>query len=297
VMRGIPLAPVQLENVTIPHFLDDCRILQLSYHGMKPLTADVHAALADWVKRGGVLIVCDDDSDPCNAVHEWWNSGQFHYATPREHLFELLGLADRKPDALAGGNLIGIKKGGLIWLHENPATLAGDSGGDARVVAAVKRATEFAKLPWRETNYLALRRGPYIIAAGLDDPVGGEPKTLHGRWVNLFDPELRVRNSVELTPGSRFFLRDLTAADGKSPQLLASACKALPHAVENSSFTMSVEGVADTPAVVLVRSPKPARSVILAGATLSTFTYSAPDQLLWIPFANQAKPRELVLQY
>jgi hypothetical protein len=297
VMRGIPLAPVQLENVTIPHFLDDVRILLLSYHGMKPLAADIHAALADWVKRGGVLIVCDDDGDPYNAVREWWNSGQFHYATPREHLFELLGIADRKPESFAGDKPIGIEKGGVIWLHENPAALAGDDGGDARVVAAVKRATEFAKLPWHETNYLALRRGPYLIAAGLDDPVSGEPKTLHGRWVNLFDPELLVRESVELIPGSRFFLRDLTASDSKQPQLLASACKALPHDPHSTSFRATVEGVADTPAVVLLHSPKPPRSVNLADAPLSTFTYSAPDQLLWIRFANQAKPRELALQY
>ena len=264
---------------------------------MQALTADVHAALADWVKRGGVLIVCDDDSDPYNTVHEWWNSGQFHYATPREHLFELLGLADRKPDAFAGGNLIDIKRGGIIWLHVDPAALAGDAGGDARVIAAVKQAAEFAKLPWRETNYLGLRRGPYMIAAGLDDPVTGEPKTLHGRWVNLFDPDLRVREGVELTPGSRYFLLDLTAADGKTPQLLASACKALPHSVENSSFTMTVEGVAGTPAIVLLSSPKPPRSVTLASEPLSAYTYSAADQLLWIRFTNQAKPRELDVKY
>jgi len=34
-------------------------VLMLTYHGMKPLSADVHQALAAWVKRGGVLVVCD----------------------------------------------------------------------------------------------------------------------------------------------------------------------------------------------------------------------------------------------
>ena len=43
---------------------------------MKPLSADVHKPLADWVKRGGALVVVDDDSDPYLAVREWWNAAR-----------------------------------------------------------------------------------------------------------------------------------------------------------------------------------------------------------------------------
>jgi hypothetical protein len=313
VMRGIPLAPVQLENVSLPHFLDDFRILLLSYHGMKPLSADVHSALADWVKRGGVLVVCDDDSDPYNSVHEWWNSSDLHFATPREHLFQLLGRVTekarpgtsrqasatglRRSDAESTSPLLRVEKGAVLWLRDNPASLAADTAGDARLVAAVKQAAEQLNLPWRETNYLALRRGPYLIAAGLDDPAGGEQKSLHGRWVNLFDPDLRVHETVKLTPGARYFLRDLTPIDGKRPGLLASACKAVPHDSDDMAFAMTVEGVADTPAVILIHSSAPPRSIALAGAALTTFTYSTADQLVWIRFTNQSKPRELTIQY
>ena len=40
--RGMPVTPVQLENVTVPNYLDGFRILLLSYQGMKPLSPDVH---------------------------------------------------------------------------------------------------------------------------------------------------------------------------------------------------------------------------------------------------------------
>ena len=53
----------------------------------------MHQSLAAWVKRGGVLVVCDDDKDPYNAVREWWNSDGRHYRTPREDLFAQLGLS------------------------------------------------------------------------------------------------------------------------------------------------------------------------------------------------------------
>jgi hypothetical protein len=295
VMRGIPLSPVQLENVTIPRFLDDVRILLLSYHGMKPLSADVHAVLAAWVKSGGVLIVCDDDSDPYNRVREWCNSGDRHFSTPREDLFGRLGLVGQKPEVFADGKLIVLEKGGLIWLHENPAALASDAAGDERVVAAVRQAANRQEMPWHETSYLSLRRGPYLIAAGLTDRIAGEPKTLRGRWVNLFDPELRVRESVEMTPGSRFFLRELSAVGSNEPQLLASACKAVVRPTQAASFAMTVEGVADTSAVILLHLPKPPKSITLAGEPLATFTYSHSEQLLWIRFTNRAQPRELVV--
>jgi hypothetical protein len=88
---------VQLENVTLPDYLKGFRVLLLTYHGMKPLTPDVHRPLTAWVKRGGVLVVCDDDADPYNAVREWWNSDGRHYSTPREDLFASSALEPATP--------------------------------------------------------------------------------------------------------------------------------------------------------------------------------------------------------
>jgi hypothetical protein len=199
---------VQLENVTLPRYLNDFRVLLLSYQGMKPLEAAVHTHLAEWVKQGGILVVCDDDSDPYNRVTEWWNSDGLKYATPREHLFEQLAAAKTPGPAPTDWR---CGKGRVLWLRENPAKLAASAAGDEQVLAAVKQAAGWAKLRWRTTNYLLLQRGPYWIAAGLDESIAGEPKTLRGRFVNLFDPELRVQQTVRLTAGQRFLLRDLNA--------------------------------------------------------------------------------------
>lgn len=73
VKRGIPVTPVQLENVTLPGFLDQQRVLILTYQGQKPLMPEVHTALAEWVRNGGVLVMVDNDKDPYNRLREWWN--------------------------------------------------------------------------------------------------------------------------------------------------------------------------------------------------------------------------------
>ena len=230
-------------------------------------------------------------------VREWWNSDGLHYSTPREHLFEQLGLSKTSLEALTAGEPVTVGKGGVLWMRENPDRLAADPQGDERLIQVVKQEAAQARLPWRESNYLLLRRGPYIVAAGLDESVGGDPKELHGKFINLFDSELRVRQTVSLTPGSRFFLMDLDSVGGGEARVLASACKALPVKRESASLTLAVEGVAGTPAVVLLHAPKPPRSVTLAGENLEKFQYSAEDQLLWIRFENESRPRELRLEF
>ena len=291
--HGLPVTPVQLENAGIAHYLDGFRILFLSYDGQKPLSPEVHAPLADWVKHGGVLIFCDQDADPYLKVREWWNSDGKNYTTPREHLFELLGL----DKSVVTNTFQQIGKGGLIWLHERPVDFSVSAPGAARVVAAAGLAAKNIGLKWRDTNYLLLRHGKYIIAAGLDESIEGNPHTLHGHFVNLFDSELRVQNDVSIAPGSRWFLLDLDVARTGRSHLLASACKALPKQQTRNQISFIVEGVGETPAIMLLESGKAPRAVTLDGKNVTTFEYSAKERLLWVHFENDVVPRELTVQY
>ena len=298
--RGIPVAPVQLENVAVSNYLAGFKVLLLTYQGMKPQTPNVHASLAEWVKRGGVLVFCDDDSDPFNAVHEWWNSDGKNYHMPREHLFEQLGFNqahNTNNSATPGETEWRFGKGSVLWLQKNPAQLAGTAAGADQVIGITKRAATRAKLKWRETNYLLLERGPYVIAAGLDESIPGEPKILHGRFVNLFDPELRVLETVSLTPGTRYFLRDLNATKGHEPQLVASAGRALRIAQEDKALSFAVEGVAQTPALMLFQTSQAPKSITLDEQPLDQFNFSRTDGALWIHFVNQAQPRKVSLHF
>ena len=291
--RGLPVTPVQLENVGVPHYLDGFRVLLLTYDGQKPLSADVHPPLAAWVKQGGVLVVGDADADPYNRARDWWNTGGLTNATPREPLFQALGLAAQaEPDQLHA-----VGKGGVIWLRQRPAQFAADAAGAERVVAATRQAATAAGLDWRETNYLLLRRGPYVIAAGLDESIPGAPRVVRGRFVSLFDATLAVRTEVTLAPGSRWFLLDLDAVKATAPRVLLSAGKALPLAQSADHLKLAVEGVAQTPALILVSTAKPPRAVTLAGHPLDTVEFDAKEQLLRVRFENEARPRELELTF
>lgn len=293
IKRGIPVTPAQLENFPVKDYLKSFRVLLLSYDGQKPLSPEVHAPLADWVKQGGQLVVCDADADPYLKVRDWWNSDGRNYTTPREHLFEQLGLKA----TVAAKEVQAVGKGGVIWLRDRPANCSTSGEGATRVVAATQKAAKAADLKWREMNYLLLQRGPYVIAAGLDESISTEAKTVKGRFVNLFDPELRVRESVSVEPGQRYFLRDLNATKAGEPRVLASACKALETSRDKKSVSYAVEGVARTPAVVLVQTKSKPQAILLDGQPVANFEYSSKEDLLWIRFENESRPRQLTLTF
>ena len=124
--HGLAVEPVQIEAVALKgDFLSNYRLLLLTYEGQKPPTPAFHEVLAEWVKGGGALVVVDDDTDPYLAVRAWWNTAPYSYRTPREHLFERLGLpADftgtQGVEPTACGNWPGRRRKPSGWSGANP---------------------------------------------------------------------------------------------------------------------------------------------------------------------------------
>ena len=297
--RGMPVQPVQLEDVGLPGCLDSYKCLLLTYQGMKPLSADVHRPIVDWVKKGGILVVCDDDSDPFNTVREWWNTNGMHCATPRQHLFDQLGILNEGLKVNEGPFSFHVGNGEVIWIHNNPADLAASADGDKVLVDTVREVVGKGQhaFHWNETNDLLLRRGPYVIAAGLDESIEGPARTLHGRFVNLFDAELKLQKDVTLSPGMRFVLLDVDAPEIKHHSLLAAACGAVLQKQSSDEISYVIEGVENTSGIALFKVPRAPRTVQLAEKTLDAIHCDTEQGLLWVRFTNTAAPRTLSLQF
>lgn len=286
VKRGMPVQPVQLENVGLKGYLDGLKVILMSYEGMKPLTPDVHDAVAAWVKRGGTLVFVDDDRDPFNKVRDWWNTGGMHYATPRSHLFDKLGLR-----VVEAAKPLTVGKGRLLWLMKSPSELSRDKEGAAWLAAQVKASAP--GLAWRESGALALRRGPYIVAAGMDE-TDSPVQTLKGDFVDLFDPALKPMTSVVLGAGSRHFLVDLAQFRGT---VVASAGYVHQSASDRSHWEGTVEGIARTNGVILLRAPGPAASATVGGTAVADSHYDPRLKLLWLRFPLTSDPQSVRVSF
>jgi hypothetical protein len=211
--KGIPVEPVQIESsyakppagrppAASP--LGSYRLLILSYEGQKPPSPVFHEKLADWVRRGGALVVVDDDRDPYHRAQEWWNSGGRRDKTPRLHLFETLHIADA-----AMPRPVRVGKGSVSFLARSPAALGHAAGGGQLVRDIARQAAQSVGLGWSESPALVLRRGPLLIAAGMGEGTTNAPAHLHGRYLDLFDAGQTLVEDVDLVNGSRRLLIDL----------------------------------------------------------------------------------------
>jgi hypothetical protein len=282
VKRGLPIEPVQIENAGAKGFLDRYKVLLLTYEGQKPPGPEFHVALAKWVRAGGALVVIDDDRDPYNAVREWWNTAPLKFTAPRIDLFEKLGLA-----ADASG-LAHVGKGVVVYAALSPAALTHEASGDQTVRDLAQQAAQAIGMTWKEANALALRRGPYMIAAGLDESVpGAPPAVLRGKFIPLFDATLPLLSEVTLDPGRRAMLLDV-AGEHAPGSILAAACRVTQPAVAADEVSFHAEGVDRTQAIACVALPKPPRGIDVGGKPLASDQWSFSDGLLRIRFDNSA---------
>jgi hypothetical protein len=212
---------------------------------------------------------------------------------PREHLFEQLGL-DR--DTAPGTHRIG--KGVVLFEQSSPAALSRKPEGAEQVRALTRSACEAIELPYRETNHILLRRGPYVIGAGLDESTPEPPHVLRGAFVDLFDSQLPVLDEVALTPGSRRLLVDLDRIGATRPVVVASACKVLDaHEIAGGGFRFQAEGPEGIDALASVALREAPGQVLIDGQPLSTESrdWDARSKILRVRFPNAASGHRVEL--
>jgi hypothetical protein len=291
VKAGLPIEPVQIETAGQKGLLGRYKILLLTYEGQKPPSPEFHQAVAAWVRAGGALVVVDDDKDSFHQVKEWWNTAPMAYATPRLHLFEQLGLpADAKFPAKVGAG----------WVFQDPvspAALTYQSDGGRRVTSLVHAAADKIGLRWAVSNALVLRRGPYIVAAGLDESTpDSSPAVVRGKLVPLFDENLPVVDSFEIKEGVRQLLLDLSTLPKDKVGVVAAACRARGETVTNESIKFRADGLEGSRAVLRIAMPGAPKAVTVGGVAQGSDAYDFADGTLRIRFTNSAAGVEVVIQ-
>ena len=238
------------------------------------------------MRAGGALVVVDNDRDPYNAVREWWNTAPYSYQTPRQHLFEKLGIPKDASGIYKAGSGI------VVSARLSPAALTYKKNGAAAIRKLARQAAVAIHLQWNETNALVLRRGPYIIAAGLDESIpNSKPYVLHGRFIDLFHANLPILTSVTLTPGKRVLLVDLDANSvTKIPSVIAAACRIREEHAITDQFSFLADGISGTHAVIRVRTHRKPLRVLVASKPLSRGDYEMDRDTLRIRFINSAQP-------
>ena len=285
-MRGVPVEPVQIETADLTPY----KVLLLTYEGQKPPNEKLHETLAKWVRAGGALVVIDNDKDPFLNVREWWNTGDLHLATPRYDLFDKLGV----PRDATGLTKVG--DGVVVYASKSPAHLSHIADGADQVRQLTQQAMSAVGVKWEETGSLVLKRGPYIIAGGLDDvPAGTQPFTSKGRFIPLFTGDLPVITEYEVKPGSRALLVDLDAMPDVG--VVAAACRVRDTHLTPNAIDFSADGLDQSRGVICLKIPAAPKTVTVNGKALSAESYDFKDGVLRVRIANSADAQKVAIAW
>lgn len=251
--RGIPVTNIFMENLNLPATLNDIKVLVISYASMKPLKAIYHSYLSDWVKAGGTLVYCASDQDPFQTVKEWWNTGDYQFHRPSDHLFQKMGIVEDT----AATDGYAVEKGHVYIIRRDPKEFVTVENGDSAFINLIKQAYEASAGDLVFKNHLYLERGAYTIAAVLNESVSDEPLILDGVYVDLFDPKLPVLHQKMVLPGEQTFLYNLAMLPKKqSPQVVASSARIYQTEAKAGRFTFLALGPTTAKAVMRIALKK-----------------------------------------
>ncbi|SFB86367.1 hypothetical protein SAMN04487907_101955 [Zunongwangia mangrovi] len=259
--RGIPVRTVHLENLGYKPSLQDKKVLILSYSNMKPNNPEEHQNLAKWVKNGGVLIYAAADNDPYQNVEEWWNTGDFNYKKPIEHLTDLLNIEYPEENQVYEAG-----KGKVYFIKQNPKDFVMKESGDEAFLNTINTAyaevNNGQKLQYK--NNFELVRGAYELIATLDESVSKEPVVTKGSYIDLFDPELPVLSEKITKPGEQSYLYNINSVEDKNkPQVLASASRIYDEAISAKSYSFVSKSPLDTNNSMRILLPQQPKSVLI----------------------------------
>jgi hypothetical protein len=262
--RGVPVKTVHIENVSFAQTLKNIKLLIMSYSNMKPMDKTAHDHIAEWVKKGGVLLYCGRDEDAFQNVQEWWNTGGNTFKAPSEHLFLKLGL---KEPFKAGEYKYGDGK--VCILRNDPKEFVLNENKDGEFVNTIKKLYETeaggGKLEFK--NHFTLTRGPYEIISVVDENADQSPYTISGKLIDLFDPEIPVLNEKLVKPGEQAFLYNIgSVKNPKTPQVLVTAARVYDEKIARNEYSFVVKSPLNTTNVMRVLLPEKAREIKVTDA-------------------------------
>ena len=286
---GVPVRPVLLDNTRrYAGYLDDYKVLVMSYEFMKPDYPDINNSLAEWVKQGGILIYVGDGFDPYNNVNSWWTG---KYKNPAEHLFEMLGISpDKEQQIFTCGKGIAA-----VWNYNPGKILFTKENSDVYRDFVCGVLKEKGIVP-EYKNYLYLERDKYIIAAVMDESVTDEPLEINGFFADMFSPDFAIKTQVTLHENDKCMLLDLDKIKDEKLCVIGTSARIYSLDENGGTITAEVYGAGNLNANIRLRVPFEVKEAFIDGEKCGC-VYDSTSETVLVSFANpEAKRRTLIIK-
>jgi hypothetical protein len=147
-----------------------------------------------------------------------------------------------------------------------------------------------------------LERGPFVIAAVVDESSSTAPLTLNGTFIDLFSSELPVMKQKVIKPGTQGYLFDIDKIRNRQkPQVLATAARVSDEVIANGQFTFVAKSPAKTSNVMRIMLPAKPRNITAQisshALTLTKRDWDESSQTLLLGFENYSEGVEVKITW
>jgi len=157
--------------------------------------------------------------------------------------------------------------------------------------------------PLRLKNYLYLERGPYTIAAVMDESVSKAPLAIKGPVIDLFDPNLPVLSEKIVRPGEQTYLYALDRVRDKRPtRVLCAASRTYEEKRGPGSYSFVARSPLGTQNVMRIFLPSRPTAIEVGGVKLdmadrTTHEWDAVSHTCLLRFVNDNKGVSVKITY
>lgn len=169
--------------------------------------------------------------DPYHWAGEWWS---VQNQTCADHLFALLGLDHPRTGVYPAG------AGKLAVFAEAPAAMTLGDGLAETYREFVRSALAQCGYRWEDRNYLAMERGPYRIAAVMEESTGGA-YACEGKFADLMEDGFPLVRRIRICEGQEGLFFDYGKIEDQPFAVIATAARIFRMDCKEDRFVLEVK--------------------------------------------------------
>jgi len=196
-----------------------------------------------------------------------------------------------------------VGRGRVILKNANPCDFARSRNAANELRSLVRDSVHFLARGRRRfctRNFLTLRRGPYVIVKVLDESFTLKPLRFRGKFIDLLDPELMYYRKIEVYPGERAFLFNLSKIHRFEARVIASASSITQQNFAPGYLKFKSSGPSETPCITKIFLPKKPQLIEVSyknKSLPSKITYERFKHILTLYYENYPDGVEVSIKF
>jgi hypothetical protein len=229
--QGVPLENTTVEQIMYNDLaLNNIQVLIMSYDFMKPRDLSFHMKLDMFLKQGKTIIFIGSNNGFFQNIKAYGTDKD----QPFSHLIRTLGIDPNHED------IIDVDAGLFCFYNQRPIQIANHINEHDKLVNFIKNCFHRSHFELPKTSVIQNKRGPYLIAANMDESEYSNHFTIKGKYYDMTSLNFDYIENYLLNIDEVAILYD--DHDTKQGTIIGTTYRIVKQEMSDSSLELIVSG-------------------------------------------------------